>query len=53
MYSHYAFREAVKIAKDNGETAWRPQNLVPNATWQNDYFRVGSQRFRRRVYFAG
>ena len=53
LYSHYAFREAVKIAKDNGETAWRPQNLVPNATWQNDYFRVGSQRFRRRVYFAG
>ena len=53
LYSHYAFREAVKIAKDNGETAWRPQNLVPDATWQNDYFRVGSQRFRRRVYFAG
>lgn len=53
LYSHYAFREAVKIARENGETDWRPQFLSPNASWQNDYYRVGSQRFRRRQYFAG
>ena len=53
LYSHYAFREAVKIAKENGESDWRPQFLIPSAAWQDDYYRVGSQRFRRRQYFAG
>ena len=53
LHSHYAFREALKIAVDRGDTDWRPQYLIPNASWQTDYFRPLSQRFRRRVYFAG
>lgn len=53
LYSHYAFREAVKIAKEKGETAWKPNYLVSDATWQADYFKPGNQRFLRRLYFAG
>jgi PLD-like domain len=53
LYSHYAFREAVKIAKENGETDWQPQHLAPDASWQADYFKPGGQRFLRRRYFAG
>jgi phosphatidylserine/phosphatidylglycerophosphate/cardiolipin synthase-like enzyme len=55
LYSHYAFREAVKIAQAQGETPsdWRPNYLVPDDTWQRDYFRAGGQRFFRRRYFAG
>jgi phosphatidylserine/phosphatidylglycerophosphate/cardiolipin synthase-like enzyme len=55
LYSHYAFREAVRIAKAQGEDPdeWRPNFLVPDDTWQKDYFKVGHQRFFRRRYFAG
>jgi len=55
LYSHYAFREAVKIAQAQGEQAddWRPNFLIPDDTWQEDYFTVGHQRFFRRRYFAG
>jgi hypothetical protein len=51
LYTHYAFREAVKIAKENNEV-WSPKNLVPDDTWQRPYFRPG-QRQARRTYFAG
>jgi phosphatidylserine/phosphatidylglycerophosphate/cardiolipin synthase-like enzyme len=55
LYSHYAFREAVKIAKERGEDPddWRPNYLSPDDGWQRDYFTAGHQRFLRRRYFAG
>jgi len=52
-YSHYAFREAVAIAREKGETDWKPQFLVPDAGWQGDYFKKGTSRWLRRRYFAG
>jgi len=52
LYTHYAFREAVKIALENHEV-WTPQYLVADATWQKDYFTAGDQRFLRRQYFSG
>lgn len=53
LHSHYAFREAVKIAAERGDTEWRPQHLRSNESWQEDYFSPGHQRFLRREYFAG
>ncbi|HET7012117.1 MAG TPA: phospholipase D-like domain-containing protein [Anaerolineales bacterium] len=55
LYSHYAFREAVKIAKERGEDPddWQPNFLIADDTWQQDYFTMGHQRFFRRCYFAG
>ncbi len=53
LYSHYAFREAVAIAKAKGETDWQPNYLVEDDSWQDDYFRKGTSRFMRRCYFAG
>jgi phosphatidylserine/phosphatidylglycerophosphate/cardiolipin synthase-like enzyme len=53
LHSHYAFREAVKIAKEKGETDWQPSRLVPDDTWQRDYFKAGHPRALRRTYFAG
>jgi hypothetical protein len=52
LFSHYAFREAVKIAQERGETEWRPQNLVPDDSWQTEYFQEGNDRFLRHRYFA-
>ncbi len=52
-YSHYAFREAVAIAKAKGEDDWKPQFLDPTDKWQSDYFRKGTSRWIRRRYFAG
>jgi phosphatidylserine/phosphatidylglycerophosphate/cardiolipin synthase-like enzyme len=53
LYSHYAFREAVKIARENHETDWHPQHLIPDPSWQDEYYAPGGQRFLRRRYFAG
>lgn len=53
LHSHYAFREAVKIAQAKGDTEWKPNYLIESAKWQNDYFKPGSARFLRREYFAG
>jgi phosphatidylserine/phosphatidylglycerophosphate/cardiolipin synthase-like enzyme len=52
LHSHYAFREAVKMAQDIGDTEWHPQHLVDNDSWQADYFTPGNQRCLRRKYFA-
>jgi hypothetical protein len=52
-FSHYSFREAVAIARRKGEKDWRPQYLIPDASWQRDYFKKGSARWLRRRYFAG
>ncbi len=53
LHSHYAFREAVAIAKENGETDWKPNYLKPGAGWQADYYKEGHQRYLRRLYFSG
>jgi hypothetical protein len=55
LFSHFAFREAVKIAQARGEDpeVWRPNVLAPTDAWQKDYYREGSARFLRRRYFAG
>lgn len=50
-YSHYAFREAVAIAKETGET-FTPSDLDPTDQWQKDYFGT-NQRAMRRKYFGG
>jgi phosphatidylserine/phosphatidylglycerophosphate/cardiolipin synthase-like enzyme len=54
-FSHYAFREAVARWEAQGRSAetWEPQDLVPDASWQKDFFAKGDQRFLRRLYFAG
>ncbi len=53
LYTHFAFREAVKIARDNGEE-WLPKYLEPKAAdWQKNYFALGDPRSLRRLYFAG
>lgn len=53
VYSHHAFREAMAIAKENGEEKWNPSYLTSDDTWQKDYFKIGHQRYLRRLYFAG
>ena len=53
LHSHYAFREAVAIARARGDTAWQPQYLAPTDVWQADSFKAGHARFLRRRYFAG
>jgi hypothetical protein len=51
LHAHYAFREAVRIAREKGEE-WSPSFLVSDDSWQNDYFASGTGRFFRRRYFA-
>lgn len=54
LHSHYAFREAVKIARDNGgdfEAERAP--LAPDDSWQKDHYKKGHDRWLRRRYFAG
>jgi phosphatidylserine/phosphatidylglycerophosphate/cardiolipin synthase-like enzyme len=53
VYAHYAFREAVAISRERGETSWRPNHLATDASWQTDYFTPGDDRDLRRRYFAG
>lgn len=54
LYSHYAFREAVARAQAQGNVEpWQPNYLIPDDSWQSDYFAPGHQRFLRRRYFAG
>jgi phosphatidylserine/phosphatidylglycerophosphate/cardiolipin synthase-like enzyme len=53
LHTHYAFREAVKRAAENGETDWKPNHLETKASkWQRDYFDPRHQRHLRRKYFA-
>jgi phosphatidylserine/phosphatidylglycerophosphate/cardiolipin synthase-like enzyme len=55
LFTHYAFREAVRIAQERGEDpeTWQPNALIPTDAWLGDYFRAGSPRALRRRYFAG
>jgi phosphatidylserine/phosphatidylglycerophosphate/cardiolipin synthase-like enzyme len=56
LHSHYAFREAVGIAREKGELesaeGWKPTYLVPGDDWQRDYFQAGHSRCMRREYFV-
>jgi phosphatidylserine/phosphatidylglycerophosphate/cardiolipin synthase-like enzyme len=51
LHAHYAFREAVAIAKEKGET-WSPKYLIPDDSWQRDSYKPGHPRYLRRRYFA-
>ncbi len=59
LYSHYAYREAVKIYVEKKKKAtpeeWKPQYLYETDDWMAQYFDPadGSARYARRVYFAG
>lgn len=52
LHSHYAFREAVSWSQDDKASDWQPQNLIPDASWQADYFDEGNERYWKRRYFA-
>jgi len=59
LYSHYAYREAVKIYLDKKKKGdpeeWTPQFLKDTDAWMADYFDPAdtSARYARRMYFAG
>lgn len=59
LYTHYAFREAVKWAMEKKKLGkpekWQPQYLIDNDSWLKDYFnpKDKSARYARRKYFAG
>jgi phosphatidylserine/phosphatidylglycerophosphate/cardiolipin synthase-like enzyme len=59
LYSHYAYREAVKIYLDKKKKGtpedWTPQYLKETDAWMRDYFNPAdrSGRLVRREYFAG
>jgi hypothetical protein len=59
LYSHYAYREAVKIYMDKKKKGipeeWKPQYLIEKDDWMADYFDSAdrSGRYARRDYFSG
>lgn len=59
LYTHYAFREAVKISMEKKQAGtpeqWTPQFLVDDDSWMAPYFdpHDRSARDTRRRYFAG
>lgn len=58
LYTHYAFREAVKFHMEKEKTApedWMPQYLIDDDRWMAPYFDPAdrSARRARRAYFAG
>ena len=59
LYSHYAFREAVKRHTEQpgsgGPDTWQPQFLIDDDRWMTPHFDPADRgaRFARRVYFAG
>jgi phosphatidylserine/phosphatidylglycerophosphate/cardiolipin synthase-like enzyme len=59
LYTHYAFREAVKRAMQKEKLGkpqdWKPQYLIDDDSWMETYFdaKDTSARYARRKYFAG
>jgi phosphatidylserine/phosphatidylglycerophosphate/cardiolipin synthase-like enzyme len=54
LHSHYAFREAVKIARERGEDFEAERAyLIPDDSWQHDHYKKGGVRWMRRGYFVG
>lgn len=50
LFAHYAFRETL-IKREIWDLAdWRPEHLVPNPSWTDDYYRPGQRSARRRYY---
>jgi PLD-like domain len=59
LYTHYAFREAVKFYMDRKKSGhpedWKPQFLVNDDSWMQPYFDPNDRGARntRRAYFGG
>jgi phosphatidylserine/phosphatidylglycerophosphate/cardiolipin synthase-like enzyme len=59
LFAHYSFREAVKWAQEktklNKPQNWKPQFLIDDDSWMNDYFEIDNKtaRYQRRKYFSG
>lgn len=54
LHAHYAFREAVKIARKKGEDFETARAyLIPDDSWQKHHYKKGHDRWLRRRYFAG
>jgi phosphatidylserine/phosphatidylglycerophosphate/cardiolipin synthase-like enzyme len=58
LYTHYAFRESVKIYMEKKRGAledWKPRFLVDDDSWMEPYFdpHDRSARDTRRKYFGG
>jgi phosphatidylserine/phosphatidylglycerophosphate/cardiolipin synthase-like enzyme len=59
LFSHYSFRESVKRAeekkKENKPEKWKPQYLINDDTWMDDYYNSGDRtgRYLKRLYFSG
>jgi phosphatidylserine/phosphatidylglycerophosphate/cardiolipin synthase-like enzyme len=54
LYTHYAFRDVLAHHEEwEKKTPWRPNYLLPDDSWQRDYFTAGHERYLRRRYFAG
>jgi phosphatidylserine/phosphatidylglycerophosphate/cardiolipin synthase-like enzyme len=51
LFSHYAFRETLIKRKIWDLADWRPEALISDPSWSDDYFTFG-QRAARRRYFA-
>lgn len=60
LFAHYSFRESVKRALDKKKIGtaddWKPQFLIADDSWMDDYFNENNDktaRFARRAYFSG
>jgi phosphatidylserine/phosphatidylglycerophosphate/cardiolipin synthase-like enzyme len=56
QFSSYAFRDAAAAAvkgRADAAASWRPEDLSPDDSWVADYFKEGTSRALRRVYFSG
>lgn len=50
LFAHYAFRETL-IKKEIWDLAdWHPEDLIPDPSWTNDYYKPGQRSARRRYY---
>jgi phosphatidylserine/phosphatidylglycerophosphate/cardiolipin synthase-like enzyme len=50
LFAHYAFRETL-IKRNIWDLAdWHPEDLVPNPSWSDDYFKANQRSARRRYY---
>jgi phosphatidylserine/phosphatidylglycerophosphate/cardiolipin synthase-like enzyme len=50
LFAHYAFRETL-IKKEIWDLAdWHPEDLVPDPSWSDGYFKPGQRAARRRYY---
>ena len=50
LFAHYAFRETLIKRQIWDLSDWRPEDLVPNPSWADDYYQPGQRSARRRYY---